>query len=120
MDNVAGFLQAAAASAFLAKLIVDGIKIGIDLPRWGPVLLAFIAAQLAQFGLLFSEDAVLTRPTVAGAAITGVVAWGLAIGVTMAQTKGDRVEEKVDAALALPAGSTKADVEAKVKKDDSK
>lgn len=113
--EVAGFLQAAAAAAFLAKLVVDGIKIAADLPRWGPVLFAFLAAQGAEFGLLMSQGANFTRATVSSAVITGFVAWGLAIGVTMAQTKGDKVNDRIDAALKLAPGSTTADVDKAVK-----
>lgn len=118
--DVGGFLLAAGAAAFLAKLLVDGIKIAVDLPRAGPVVLAFIGAQGFQFGLLMTQDVDFTRSLIAGAVITGFVAWGLAIGATMAQTKGDQVDRKIDTALKMnDPDATRADVDAKVKKENA-
>ncbi len=111
MDSVAGFITAAAGAAFLANLIVGGVKKAMDLPRWGPVLLAFVAATGSQFLLLLTENATFDKVTNAKAMVIGIIAWGLSIGLVEVQRKGDKVEEKVEVALKLPAGSTKADVE---------
>lgn len=116
--DVGGFLLAAGAAAFLAKLLVDGIKIAVDLPRFAPVLLAFIGAQGFQFGLLMTQEIIFTRAIIAGAVITGFVAWGLAIGATMAQTKGDKVETKIQTALDSPAGTTRAQLDKSVEKQN--
>ncbi len=116
--DIAGFSQAAATVAFLAKLAVDGIKIAVDLPRAGPVALAFVAALVFQTLLLLSKSAPLDGPTIAGAAITAFVAWGLAIGVTMAQTRADKVEQKVQTALDSPAGTTRAELDKAIEKQN--
>lgn len=117
MDNLATFVQAAAGAGFIAKMTVDGVRMAVDMPRWMPVLLAFIAAQGGEFLLLLSQNAVFTRQTIAQSAIIGLIAWAIAIGSTALQTKAAKVDEKIDAALQLPAGSSKADVEAAVKGD---
>jgi hypothetical protein len=115
--DVGGFLLAAGAAAFLAKLLVDGIKIAVDLPRAAPVILAFVGAQLFQFGLLMTQEVAFTSAVIASAAITGFVAWGLAIGATMAQTKGDKVDERIDVALKMnDKNATKDDVDRAVGK----
>lgn len=118
--DVGGFLLAAGATAFLAKLLVDGIKIAVDLPRAGPVVLAFIGAQVFQFGLMMAQNTEFTRAVIAGAAITGFIGWGLAIGATMAQTKGDQVDRKIDTALKMTdPHATRADVDAAVYKENT-
>ncbi len=111
MDSVAGFITAAAGAAFLANLIVSGIKKAVDLPRWAPVLLAFIAATGGQFLLLLTENATFDRVTNAKAVVIGLIAWGLAIGAVEVQRKGDKVEEKIDAALKADKGTTRAELD---------
>lgn len=118
MEGIAGFVQAAATVAFLAKLAVDGIKIAVDLPRAGPVVLAFVAALIFQALLLLNQQATFDGPTIAGAGITAFIAWGLAIGVTMAQTKANKVEEKIQTALDQPSGTTRAQLDKIVEKQN--
>lgn len=110
MDNLAQFIQAAAGAGFIAKMIVDGIKMAVDMPRWAPVLLAFIAAQGGEFLLLLSQGATFTQQTIAQAVTIGLIAWGLTIGVTELQKKANKTEERIDTALGMPAGSTKDDL----------
>lgn len=117
METLAQFIQAAAGAGFIAKMIVDGVRMAVDMPRWMPVLLAFFAAQVGEFLLLLSQDATFTRQTTARAAVIGLIAWGLTIGVTELQKKASRSEERVEAALQLPAGSTKKDVDNAVKEN---
>lgn len=116
MENldVSGFIQAAAAASMLAKMGVDGIKMAADLPRWAPVLLAFVLAQGFELLLLVSQGATLATKSIAQAVIIGFFAWGLAIGITALQTKSNKTEEKMDAALAAPAGTTKAEIDKQV------
>lgn len=111
MDSVAGFITAAAGAAFLANLIVGGIKKAVDLPRWAPVLLAYLAATGGQFLLLITEGAIFTTPIIAKAIVIGLIAWGLSIGLVEVQRKGDKVDEKIDTALAMERGSTRAELE---------
>lgn len=110
MDNLAQFVQAAAGAGFIAKMIVDGIKMAVDMPRWAPVLLAFLAAQGGEFLLLLSQGATFTQQTIAQAVTIGLIAWGLTIGVTELQKKANKTEERIDTALAMPSGSTKDDL----------
>lgn len=117
MDNLAQFIQAAAGASLLAKMVVDGFKLAVDMPRWMPVLLAFIAAQGGEFLLLLAQNATFIPPTIAQAGIIGLLAWGLAIGATELQKKANRVEERLETALGLPAGSDKQDVENKMKEN---
>lgn len=111
MDNIANFIQAAAGAGFIAKMVVDGFRMAIDMPRWAPVVLAFFAAQGGEFLLLASQGATLTQQTIAQAVTIGLIAWGLTIGVTELQKRASKTEERLDQALAMPAGSTKEDVE---------
>lgn len=116
--NLAQFVQAAAGAAIIAKMVVDGLKMAVDMPRWAPVLLAFIAAQVGEFLLLLSQGAVFTTQTAASAGIIGLIAWGLAIGATELQSKANQVDKKIDTALQLPAGSTKQDVDDAMKESE--
>lgn len=117
MDNLATFIQAAAGAGFIAKMVVDGVRMAIDMPRWMPILLAFIAAQGGEFLLLLSQDATFTSQSIASAAVVGLIAWAIAIGSTALQTKAAKVDEKIDTALNMPKGSTRADLETAVEKN---
>lgn len=117
MDNLAQFIQAAAGAGFIAKMVVDGFKMAVDMPRWMPVLLAFIAAQVGQFLLLLSQNADFNKVVIAQSVIIGLIAWAIAIGSTELQKKANKTEERVETALGLPAGSTKQDVEDAMKKE---
>lgn len=117
MDNLATFIQAAAGAGFIAKMVVDGVRMALDMPRWMPVLLAFVAAQGGEFLLLLSQGAVFNNQTIAQAVIIGLIAWAIAIGSTELQKRAGRVDEKIDTALNMPAGSTRADLEAMVKEN---
>jgi len=119
-DAVTGFLQAAIAASFLAKLAVDGVKMAADLPKWAPVLLAFVAAMIFEFLLLLAQEIAFNQKTYATGAIVGFIAWGLAIGSTSLQTKADKVNERVEAAKSLSPEATNADVDAKVKETEKK
>lgn len=117
MDNLAQFIQAAAGAGFIAKMVVDGIRMAVDLPRWAPILLAFIAAQGGEFLLLLSQGAQFTSQSIASAVIIGLIAWAIAIGSTELQKRASKTEERIDTALTMPKGSTKADLEKEMKKE---
>lgn len=117
MENLAPFIQAAAGAGFIAKMVVDGIRMAVDLPRWAPILLAFIAAQAGEFLLLLSQNAEFTPPAIASAVVIGLIAWAIAIGSTALQTKAAKVDEKIDTALNMPEGSTRAELETAVKEN---
>jgi len=111
MENLATFVQAAAGAGFIAKMVVDGVRMAVDMPRWMPVLLAFIAAQAGEFLLLLSQGAVFNQQVIAQAVTIGLIAWGLTIGVTELQKRANKTEERIDTALAMPEGSSKDDLE---------
>ena len=112
--DVAGFLQAAGAASLAAKMMVDGIKMALDLPRWGPTLLAFLGAQGFEFLLLLSQGATFNKQVTAQAVIIGFFAWGIAIGATALQTRGDKVNQKIDEALKSDPGTTRTEIDAAV------
>lgn len=116
--DLAKFIQAAASAALIAKMVVDGVRMAVDMPRWAPILLAFVAAQVGEMLLLLSQNATFTTQSIASAAIIGLIAWGLAIGSTSLQTKAAKVDERIDTALQLPAGSTQRDVDAAMKENN--
>lgn len=115
MDNLATFIQAAAGAGFIAKMVVDGVRMAVDMPRWAPVLLAFVAAEGGEFLLLLSQGATFTRQTTAQAVIVGLIAWAIAIGSTELQKRASRTKEKIDTALNMPKGSSRQDLETAVK-----
>lgn len=115
MDNLATFIQAAAGAGFISKMVVDGVRMAVDMPRWMPVLLAFIAAEGGEFLLLLSQGATFTTQTTAQAIIIGLIAWAIAIGSTELQKRANRTEEKIDTALNMPKGSSRQDLETAVK-----
>ncbi len=117
MDNLANFIQAAAGAGFIAKMIVDGVRMAVDMPRWMPILLAFMAAQGGEFLLLASQGAKLTGQSTASAVTVGLIAWGLTIGVTELQKRANKTEERIDTALAMPEGSSKDDLEVAMKEN---
>lgn len=117
MENLAPFIQAAAGAGFIAKMVVDGVRLAVDMPRWAPILLAFIAAQGGEFLLLLTQNAVFTSQSIASAVVIGLIAWAIAIGSTELQKRAGKVDEKIDTALSMPQGSTRADLEATVKEN---
>lgn len=117
--DLAKFIQAAAGAGLIAKMVVDGVRMAVDMPRWAPILLAFVVAQVGEFLLLLSQGAIFTSQSIASAVIIGLIAWAIAIGSTALQTKAAKVDERIDTALQLPAGSTQKDVDAAMKKENA-
>lgn len=117
MEDLAQFIQAAAGAGFIAKMVVDGVRMAVDMPRWAPILLAFFAAQIGEFLLLLSQNATFTTQSIASAGIIGLIAWGLAIGSTALQTKAAKVDERIDKALDMPKGTTRTELETAVEKN---
>lgn len=115
--DVAGFIQAAGSASLLAKMIVDGIKLAVDLNRWQPVVLAFVFAMGGELLLLLAQGAVFTNQLYAQAAIIGLFAWGLSVGATALQTAANRTNEKIDKALAADKGTTRTQLEESMKKE---
>lgn len=117
------FPLVAALTAFIAlpvKVLVDVIKgavpklPGAFLPPIGIVigflfcLVVLVAAEIAFKSSIYAQCAI--------AAVGAQVA---AMAVTSLQTRVNRVDEKIDMALTMPATATRADVDAAVKKENA-
>lgn len=107
--------QGAAAAGF-AKVLVDVTKLTlVRMPRNYLPLAALFFSELCAFLLVAMGGSLsFDRQTISAVVLMGIGATAGAMAITSAQTKADRVEERVDAALDLPSGSTKADVEAAI------
>jgi hypothetical protein len=84
MDSI--LILATAATTF-AKLVVDLVRLGVDMPRWGSPLLAWLAGTASIALLMVAEGQELTQPLVAQAILAGILAAGAAVGVTELQKK---------------------------------
>lgn len=117
------FPLVAALTAFVAlpvKVLVDIIKRAIPklpgafLPPIGIVigfvfcLVVLVAAEIAFKSSIYAQCAI--------AAVGAQVA---AMAVTSLQTHANRVDEKIQTALDSPQGTTRADVDAKVKEENA-
>lgn len=121
MDAADIITQGAAAAGF-AKILVDLVKLS-PLPTISKALpvLAFLFSEGCAFLLAATKpETVFDRPTISVIVLVGIGATAGAIGLTIAQTKADRVGERLDVALDLPHGSTKTDVDKAIAKSDAK
>jgi hypothetical protein len=115
MDAADIVIQGAAAAGF-AKILVDLVKV-IPIPSPSSILpiLAFIFSEACAFLLAGTKaETVFNRPTVFIVILIGIAATAGAMGATALQSKANKTEERVDAALAAPAGTTKAESDASV------
>ncbi len=80
-------IKQALAATTAAKIVVDLIKMGVKLPRWGPPLLAFVAGTITVALFQTAAKASLDPPTVALTILAGVLAAGNAVGVTTLQDR---------------------------------
>lgn len=86
MDLDANLFLLAGSASFLLKILIDGIKLGVDLPRWGVPLLALLLSPVLVWLLLIYGDAWHnTARDNAGVALGSIVTFGLAVGVTELQ-----------------------------------
>lgn len=121
MDAADIITQGAAAAGF-AKILVDLVKMS-PLPIVSKVLpvLAFIFSEGCAFLLAGTNSAVVfDRPTIFITILVGIGATAGATALTLTQTKADRVEERLDTALEMKPGSSKADVDKEIAKSDAK
>ena len=112
------FPLVAALTAFIAlpvKFLVDTIKGAVpQIP--GPTLP--LVGVLVGFGfcmvVLTAAETAFKPSVLAQCGIAAVGAQVAAMAVTWNQTRVEKVDEKIEAALNMPSSATKADVEAKV------
>lgn len=117
MSEGSDIITQGAAAAGFAKVLVELVKMTtlVSARNLLPVL-AFIFAEGCAFLLMAAQsDAVFNRQSIAVTVLTGIGATAGAIAATALQTRADKVEERVQAALDLPAGSDKKDVEQAMK-----
>lgn len=104
-----------ATAAGFAKVLIDVIKMTpIPSPSTSLPILAFVASEVCAFLLFWAGDAPMNRQSLAITVLVGIAATGGAVLASAFQTKADKVDERIDAALSLKPGSTVADVEKKV------
>lgn len=115
MDSALDIVKDGATAAGFAKILVDLVKI-MPVPSPSVILpvLAFAFAEGCAFLLFLAGDSPTSRQSIAVTVLVGIAATGVAIAATQLQSKGDKVEERVDTALAAPAGTTKKQVDAEV------
>lgn len=101
-----------ATAAGFAKILVDLVKImPIPSPTIILPILAFVFAEACAFLLFLAGNGAYSRQSVAITILVGIAAAATAIGATQLQTKADKVDEKLDVALAAKPGATRADVD---------
>ena len=91
MDSI---LILAAAAAMFAKAIVDMARIAVDLPRWGPPVVALIVGIGAVILLMLADSVVLTGAVLATSVLAGILAAGSAVGVTELARAADNQASK--------------------------
>ena len=107
-----------ASAAVFAKVLVEVVKMTLpNMPRNFIPLWAFLLSEVSAFALaMTSEATVFNRATVAAVFLVGVGATATAIGISAAQNRADKVDERIETALQLQPGSTKSDVDEAVSK----
>lgn len=120
MDPADIVTQGAAAAGF-AKILVELVKMTtLVASRNALPILAFIFSEGCAFLLAAaSSDTVFNRQSIALTVLVGIGATAGAIAATALQTKADRVEERIDVALAMQPGSSKKDVEKEIAASDA-
>lgn len=108
--------QGAAAAGF-AKILMEVVKLTFPNMRRNLIpLSAFGLSEVCAFLLVMATGTmVFDGQTIAVVVLMGVGATAGAIAITSAQTSADKVDQRIDTALNLQPGSTKADVDAAVK-----
>jgi hypothetical protein len=113
-----------ALTAFIAlpvKVLVDVVKGAVPkLPGTLLPLAGLLIGYLFSVVVLVAVEVPFKASVWAQCAIAAVGAQVGAMAVTALQNKVNRTEERMDAALAAPAGTTKAEVDAQVFKGEGK
>lgn len=81
-DNI---LLLASSAASIVKVLVDALKLAVEPPRWAPVALALLGGIVVVLLMLVADGQPLTAQTQAQAALAGLLAGGMAVGVTEVQ-----------------------------------
>lgn len=107
-----------ALTAFIAlpvKVLVDIVKAAVPvIPASGLPVVGLVIAYLFCIVVLIANKTAFDGSVYAQCGIAAVGAQVGAMAVTAFQNKVNKTEERVDAALAAPTGTTKAQVDAQV------
>jgi len=84
---VDSIIQSALAAATVAKTLVDIIRMAADLPRWLPPALAILGGIGSVVLLMIANKVGLDSAVLAQSVLAGILAGGLAVGVTELGTR---------------------------------
>lgn len=112
--------QGAAAAGF-AKILVELVKMTTLVANRNALpVLAFVFSEGCAFLLAATgTDFVFNRQSIAVTVLVGIGATAGAIAATALQTRADRVDERIDVALAMEPGSSKKDVDKEIAASDA-
>ena len=106
MDAISpSIVSAALASATIAKILVDLVRMTNRLPAWAAPLLALLFGVTSAFLFVLAGGTVLDTRTAAEAVIAGIIAASTAIGSTELQRR-----EKGEPAARPPADAPSIDL----------
>ena len=86
MDNI---IIVATAGGSIAKVLIDVVRMGVDLPRWAPPLLALIISPALVILLQVAAGVALTQQMLSTCALAGILAAGYAVGATELSKRGE-------------------------------
>lgn len=78
----ATIITLALAAATVVKIVVDLVKLGVDAPRVLPPLLALILGPIIVVLMTMAQATPLTQAVLAADLLAGLIAAGVAMGVT--------------------------------------
>ena len=79
MENI---ILLATASGSITKSLIDILKIGVDLPKWVPPVIALLAGPLFVLLFLVYQREAITLAAGAACVLGGILAAGWAVGAT--------------------------------------
>lgn len=88
-DLLANVMILVLAITTISKAVVDLVRMAVDMPRWGPPLVAFVVSIGAGFLLMLANGIAITAQTGATAVLAGILAAGGAVAVTAVARAAD-------------------------------
>jgi drug/metabolite transporter (DMT)-like permease len=93
----------ASSGSFFLKVLIDGAKLAVDLPRWGVPLLALVLSPIIVWLLMLSAQTYTNTPKAnADLALASIVVFGLAVGVTELGRRADARRAEAGLAKTTP------------------
>lgn len=84
MENI---ILLATASGSITKSLIDILKLGIELPKWAPPVIALVAGPIFVLLFLVYQAEVITLAAGAACILGGILAAGWAVGATELGTR---------------------------------